>query len=77
MFQLKYIPLLLTNAPQELQQFLEHIRSLNYSDEPNYDFLQNCIHDACETRNFKHDDPLDWQSNGFYYQRYFKSMFEQ
>ncbi|CAL1544421.1 unnamed protein product [Lymnaea stagnalis] len=54
---------LLKNLPSEFRPFLEHIQSLDYFDQPDYNMLTNLL-DQCMRRKIVRDsDPYDWEKS--------------
>ena len=52
---------LVKNLPREFQPFLEHLHSLEYDSEPNYDYLVSLMEHALQRRGYPADRPLDWE----------------
>ncbi|KAA6382974.1 MAG: putative protein serine/threonine kinase [Streblomastix strix] len=48
--------------PNELQYFEDHIFSLNYGDEPDYQFLISLLETVAERESIDLQAPFDWES---------------
>jgi len=53
--------LLLRHLPSDFKQFLEHIESLDYFTEPDYQLLFGIFDRCIKRRGIKLDDPFDWE----------------
>ncbi|XP_018896748.2 tau-tubulin kinase homolog Asator isoform X2 [Bemisia tabaci] len=53
--------LLLKHLPSDLRQFLEHIQSLGYADEPDYNMLAGLFERCMKRRGVKESDQYDWE----------------
>lgn len=73
-FQMRNIPFLLEACPKELCNFYEHLKSLLYESRPNYELMRECLYDVCKNRNFKLDEPLDWEEGSHLYKKYFRKL---
>ncbi|RNF18740.1 putative casein kinase [Trypanosoma conorhini] len=54
-------PGLVQNLPREFRQFLAHLQTLQYEDEPGYDFLLSLLERAIERRGYPPDKKFDWE----------------
>ena len=52
---------LLKRLPAEFYDFLDHLKSLNYFQEPNYVLLSTLLQNAIHYLGIKRSDPLDWE----------------
>ncbi|KAH9499137.1 hypothetical protein Btru_006776 [Bulinus truncatus] len=52
---------LLKNLPSEFRAFLEHIQSLDYFDQPDYNMLSNLLDQCIRRKNVRESDPYDWE----------------
>ena len=52
---------LLKHLPAEFYDFLDHLKSLNYFQEPNYVLLSTLLQNAIRYLGIKRSDPLDWE----------------
>lgn len=53
--------LLLKHLPSDLRVFLEHIQSLEYADEPDYNMLGGLFERCIQRRGIQYSDPYDWE----------------
>ncbi|XP_028395965.1 uncharacterized protein LOC114519972 [Dendronephthya gigantea] len=53
--------LLLKRMPKEFNNILNHIKSLGYSDKPNYQFIFELLEKSMEREGVKNDDLFDWE----------------
>lgn len=52
---------LIDGMPGEMQNFVEHLESLGYYDEPNYEMLVGCLRSILNRIGVKDEDPFDWE----------------
>ncbi|RUS78135.1 hypothetical protein EGW08_014108 [Elysia chlorotica] len=52
---------LLKNLPSEFRAFLEHIQSLDYFDQPDYNMMSNLMDQCMRRKNVRDSDPYDWE----------------
>eukprot|EP00742_Colponemidia_sp_Colp-10_P016535 GILJ01018967.1.p1 GENE.GILJ01018967.1~~GILJ01018967.1.p1 ORF type:complete len:795 (+),score=95.44 GILJ01018967.1:335-2386(+) len=52
---------LVQEMPREFTAFLQHLQSLTYESDPNYDFLIQLLEAAIVRRNYHEDRPLGWE----------------
>ncbi|KAG9510325.1 Tau-tubulin kinase-like Asator [Fragariocoptes setiger] len=52
---------LLRHLPGDFKQFLEHIETLNYYTEPDYNMLLGIFERCMKRRGIKMNDPYDWE----------------
>lgn len=51
---------LCSDTPEEIRKYVEHVRSLNYGDQPDYSRLRRMFRDLFVRRGFKYDSVFDW-----------------
>uniref|UniRef100_A0A915K4K8 Uncharacterized protein n=1 Tax=Romanomermis culicivorax TaxID=13658 RepID=A0A915K4K8_ROMCU len=51
---------LLKNLPHQLIGFYEHLTTLDYFTDPDYEFLFSCLHSIIEEYEIEDDEPFDW-----------------
>ena len=51
---------LCSDTPEEIRKYMEHVRSLNFEDNPNYSRLRRMFRDLFVRRGFKYDSVFDW-----------------
>ena len=54
---------LLRHLPTEFCDFLDHLKSLDYYQEPNYVVLSTLLQNAIRYLGIKRSDPLDWEQD--------------
>nr|KAI8747175.1 tau-tubulin kinase 1 [Biomphalaria glabrata] len=54
---------LLKNLPSEFRAFLDHIQSLDYFDQPDYNMLSNLLDQCIRRKNVRDSDPYDWEKS--------------
>ncbi|CAD5118997.1 unnamed protein product [Dimorphilus gyrociliatus] len=47
--------------PSEYSDILRHIQELGYFDEPDYDFILECIQSSIHRKGINMSDPFDWE----------------
>uniref|UniRef100_A0A0N5C3D1 Protein kinase domain-containing protein n=1 Tax=Strongyloides papillosus TaxID=174720 RepID=A0A0N5C3D1_STREA len=52
---------LLEGCPHELLTFANHLKTLSYPDEPNYNLLEGCLTSIIQRMGISMDDPYDWE----------------
>lgn len=52
---------LLKNLPSEFRAFLEHIQTLDYFDQPDYNMMSNLMDQCMRRKNVRDSDPYDWE----------------
>ncbi|GMS97675.1 hypothetical protein PENTCL1PPCAC_19850 [Pristionchus entomophagus] len=52
---------LLVNSPQQLTQFADHLRSLDYWTRPDYMLLYKCLLDAMNDGGYRFSDQWGWE----------------
>lgn len=52
---------LVANLPVEMGNFMEHLRTLDYKDKPNYDYITDLFNQIMEKADVSEDEPYDWQ----------------
>jgi hypothetical protein len=46
--------------PEEFAQFIQYARSLDYEEEPDYDYLRQLLRNVSAREKYAHDDKFDW-----------------
>jgi hypothetical protein len=54
---------LLGNLPKEFEYFMDHLNSLNYEDEPNYNYLKGLLITIYTREGYSMEEPFDWMVN--------------
>lgn len=49
--------------PHEFLLFMEHLKSLSYEDEPDYDYLRNLLLQVYTREGYSPDTPFDWETD--------------
>lgn len=52
---------LVAGLPVEMGNFMEHLRTLDYKDKPNYDYITDLFNQIMEKANVTEDEPYDWE----------------
>uniref|UniRef100_A0A0N4ZVU4 Protein kinase domain-containing protein n=1 Tax=Parastrongyloides trichosuri TaxID=131310 RepID=A0A0N4ZVU4_PARTI len=52
---------LLEGCPHELLAFANHLKTLTYPDEPDYNMLEGCLTSIINRMGISMDDPYDWE----------------
>ena len=52
---------LVAGLPQEMASFMEHLRTLDYRDKPNYDFIADLCNQMMENAGVTEEEPYDWE----------------
>ncbi len=52
--------LLCQGLPDEIKQYFKYVRELQFTEEPNYDFLLGLLNNAMKKNNIKNDLKYDW-----------------
>ena len=56
--------ILLEGCPREYQDAYDHIMTLQYADDPNYDQVKNSWLACMKRKGYAVDSPLDWEPKG-------------
>mmetsp|Transcript_10419 Transcript_10419/g.38693 ORF Transcript_10419/g.38693 Transcript_10419/m.38693 type:complete len:419 (+) Transcript_10419:491-1747(+) len=51
---------LVKDLPDEFRLFMEHLQSLGYADEPDYQYLRDLLKDIMVREGYSMDTPFDW-----------------
>eukprot|EP01012_Entosiphon_sulcatum_P013684 TRINITY_DN18883_c0_g1_i1.p1 TRINITY_DN18883_c0_g1~~TRINITY_DN18883_c0_g1_i1.p1 ORF type:complete len:533 (-),score=93.98 TRINITY_DN18883_c0_g1_i1:360-1958(-) len=54
-------PDLVKDLPRGFLLFMEHLQSLGYSSQPDYQYLRSLLTDIMRDENIRESDPLDWE----------------
>lgn len=52
---------LVSGLPPEMGHFMEHLRTLEYKDKPNYDYITDLFNQIMEKQGIMEDEPYDWE----------------
>ena len=52
--------ILCQGLPDEIKQYFNYVRELQFTDEPNYEFLLGLLNNAMKKNNIKNDFKFDW-----------------
>lgn len=52
---------LVAGLPPEMGHFMEHLRTLEYKDKPNYDYITDLFNQIMEKQGIMEDEPYDWE----------------
>ena len=52
--------ILCQGLPDEIKQYFNYVRELQFTDEPNYEFLLGLFNNAMKKNNIKNDFKFDW-----------------
>ena len=55
--------ILCQGLPDEIKQYFNYVRELQFTDEPNYEFLLGLFNNAMKKNNIKNDFKFDWCIN--------------
>ena len=55
--------ILCNGLPDEFKQYFKYVRELQYTEEPNYDFLFGLFNSVMKKNNIKNDFKFDWCQN--------------
>ena len=59
--------ILCQGLPDEIKQYFNYVRELQFTEEPNYEFLLGLFNNAMKKNNIKNDFKFDWCINGSNY----------
>lgn len=48
------------NFPAQFAEFVTYVKSLNYTDDPNYEFLKGLLNQIGKDHKFEFDNQYDW-----------------
>ena len=48
--------------PVEFRDYLNYCRSLEFEQEPDYEFLKGLFRNLCQTSGFEYDGQFDWNA---------------
>ena len=55
--------ILCQGLPDEFKQYFKYVRELQFTEEPNYEFLLGLLNNAMKKNNIKNDCKFDWCQN--------------
>ena len=53
------------DVPKEFEAYMSYVKSLQFSDNPDYEFLKDIFHKLCEAEGFSYEAAdFDWSKHG-------------